>query len=162
MFFNKSTPTTADSNEPTFRWGPFLTNDEQAQGHYVAVSATGGGKSLNICLLQADVLSHVGKGEGYRCLIYDAKQESYPIVAASCDERLIKTFNPFDKRGVAWWISRDVDQSAVPSNSLIRLFPITTTRSHSFRPQPETSSGEFVLPSESPSLTGGFPTCFER
>lgn len=111
LFKKSLTPETPA--EATFSWGPYKLTDEQCEGHFAAIATTGGGKGLTISLLQQDVLKRVGKGEGVRTLIVDAKQDTYPIVAASCDERLIKTFNPFDKRGVAWWISRDLDQSAV-------------------------------------------------
>ena len=100
----RSEESVSHESVPHFRWGPAKLPDQGFQSHSLAISTTGGGKTLTIRMLQQDVLKHVGKGLGYRALVYDAKGDALPILSSIVDPTLIKTFNPFDSRGVAWWV----------------------------------------------------------
>lgn len=116
-----------------FQWGPFQFTDEDAEAHFLALGTTGSGKTLILRLLQQSVLSYVGQGHGYRGLCYDAKQDMYPILSAYCEPDRIKLLNPFDARGVAWDIAKDVTRSSVAMEIAFTLIPEVSDNSPFFR-----------------------------
>jgi type IV secretory pathway TraG/TraD family ATPase VirD4 len=54
------------------------------------------------------VLKKVGLGDDVRALVYDAKQDFTSIVSGIAPESEIVILNPFDERGVAWNMARDI------------------------------------------------------
>jgi type IV secretory pathway TraG/TraD family ATPase VirD4 len=92
--------------------------------HTLFVGTTGGGKTLAMRLLQQSTIPIVGTGQGYRALVYDAKQDAMPILSAMIKDRSrIKLMNPFDSRSVSWDIQRDVTRSSVAMEIAHTLFP---------------------------------------
>lgn len=69
------------------------------------------------------VLNRVGTGIGRRALIYDAKQDIIPQLAAYCDLRHVRTLNPYDGRGVAWDIAADVAEPLTAMEIAFTLIP---------------------------------------
>jgi type IV secretory pathway TraG/TraD family ATPase VirD4 len=97
--------------------------ETETQGHFVFIGTTGSGKTVLFRLLMQSVLVYVGLGLGYRSLIYDAKQDMLPILAAFADRKRTKTLNPHDHRGVAWDISADVTEPRIAMEIAYTLIP---------------------------------------
>ncbi|MDZ4849680.1 MAG: type IV secretion system DNA-binding domain-containing protein [Pirellulaceae bacterium] len=123
----------SQSGELVFSWGQFELHESDTEGHFLAIGTTGSGKTIILRLLMQDALSLVGKGLGYRGLVYDAKQDVYPILAGYCEIDRIKSLNPFDARGYAWWMSKDVRVSAVAMEVAFTLIPEVSESSAFFR-----------------------------
>lgn len=107
----------------TFRFGALELLEEDISTHTIFFGTTGSGKTLAMRLLQQDVIPLVGIGEGYRALVYDAKGDAMPILSAIGDRSRIKLMNPFDARGVAWDIAKDVKRSTVAMEISHTLMP---------------------------------------
>lgn len=93
-------------------WGgvDLLTEDENL--HFAVCGCTGSGKTLEIRLLMKSVLAGMRANEDRRALIYDAKRDSYPLLYALGLGPLVINMNPFDRRGVAWDLARDIQSGA--------------------------------------------------
>ena len=92
-----------------FRLGALEMLEEDISTHTIFLGTTGSGKTLAMRLLQQCAIPLVGTGLGYRALVYDSKQDAMPILSAIIPDRSrLKLMNPFDARGVAWDISKDV------------------------------------------------------
>jgi type IV secretory pathway TraG/TraD family ATPase VirD4 len=74
-------------------------------------------------LLMQSVLPDIGDGGDVRALVYDAKQDALPILSAICPEAQIRTTNPFDARGVAWDLCRDIREPRVAIEIAFTLIP---------------------------------------
>lgn len=108
------------------RFGPFLlTMAEQCQ-HFAAVGSTGSGKTILLRLLMQDVLPLIVQETCWRAILYDAKQDALPILAAIAPETRVLTANPLDRRGVAWDIARDVTEPAIAVEIARTLIPEVT------------------------------------
>lgn len=121
------------ANQLVYQWGPFELNDEATEAHFLGLGTTGSGKTLLLRLLQQSVLPYVGAGLGIRALVYDAKQDAMPILYGYCDPSRIKLLNPFDERGVAWDIAKDVARSAVAMQTAFTLIPEVADSTPFFR-----------------------------
>lgn len=104
-------------------FGGYELPEEDSQAHFQFVGTTGSGKTLGMRLLMQSTLSRVGAGEGYRGLVYDAKQDALPLLSAFCDRDRLFTLNPFDDRGVAWDIARDINEPRVALEIAFTLIP---------------------------------------
>jgi hypothetical protein len=108
---HKSRPTIGDKKELV--WGRHRMPASEATGHFLAVAASGGGKSTLLQLLMQSALGEIGVAPDTRALVYDAKQEALPQLEAICPLARIITAHPYDKRGAAWDLYRDVKDPAV-------------------------------------------------
>jgi hypothetical protein len=88
---------------------------EAANTHFCFIGATGSGKTVGIRILMQSALPEIGKGQGHRALVYDAKRDMLPVLAGIIDARHIKTLNPFDERSFAWDMAKDIK---TPANAL--------------------------------------------
>lgn len=98
---------------PTYPdWGAvnLLPDDEVL--HFAVCGCTGSGKTLEIRQLMKSVLSGMSADEDRRALIYDAKRDAYPFLHALGLGPLVLNLNPFDRRGVAWDLAKDITSPA--------------------------------------------------
>ena len=112
---------TADDSELV--WGRHRLPSSEATGHFLGVAASGGGKSTLVQLLLQSGLGNAGRTPDLRALIYDAKQNILPLAAAICPHAKVVTSHPYDQRGAAWAISRDVKDPAVALEVAFTLIP---------------------------------------
>jgi type IV secretory pathway TraG/TraD family ATPase VirD4 len=92
-------------------WGRASLTEDDLGSHFLAVGSSGSGKSLMLRLLMQSVFESVGDGNGIHGLVYDAKRDMLPILSAFVKPQFIKTFSPFDQRGVGWATYKDVTDS---------------------------------------------------
>lgn len=104
-------------------WGRHLLPHSEATGHFMAVAASGGGKSTLLQLLMQTALPKIGLTPDYRALIYDAKQDILPLLAAICPNAKVVTAHPYDQRGAAWDMQRDVTDAATALETAMTLIP---------------------------------------
>jgi len=118
-----------DEGRQVFFGGDYLPADE-ATKHFLAVGTTGSGKTIVLRLLMQSALPDIGSGNDTRAIIYDAKQDMMSILASIVDPGLICTTNPFDQRGAAWCLWRDVREPRVAVEIAFTLIP----REHESQP----------------------------
>lgn len=119
----QATPKNPSTPLLTVSWGGLELPASEAMNHFLAVGTTGSGKTTQLRLQMQTLLPYVGSGRGLRALVYDAKQDMLPVLSAFCRRDLVKTFNPFDARGVAWDICRDVTEPRVAVEIVFTLIP---------------------------------------
>ena len=90
------------------RWGGHLLPREAETAHFLCVGTTGSGKTLTIKNLMRSVLPDVGRVPDQRALVYDAKQDVLSFLGSLNLQVPVVTLNPFDARGAAWAMGRDV------------------------------------------------------
>ena len=119
-------PTQQDFDEffdSTYQFGTILLDREECPQHFCFVAATGGGKTTYIRLLQQDVMRGMRNEPDTRALIYDAKQDQQSILAGIDPGVRVVTFDPFDARGVAWDLAKDVCEPRVAIEIAYTLVP---------------------------------------
>jgi hypothetical protein len=104
-------------------WGRHQLEESEATGHFLAAAASGGGKSTLLQLLMQSCLAGVGGEPDTRALVYDHKQDILPLLSAIAPRAKIVTSHPFDQRGAAWNIARDVTNPAIALETARTLFP---------------------------------------
>jgi len=93
-------------------WGTELLPIENATTHFLVAGTTGAGKTLLINRLMQSVLPHIGKDRrDLRALVYDAKGDSLRALHSMASCRIV-TLHPFDQRGAAWDMARDITTPA--------------------------------------------------
>ena len=99
------------------RWGrsPLTENDETSS--FLAVGASGSGKTVIVRSLMQTVLSDVGDGNGTHALVFDPKNDAMSILATFVDLSRVKLFNPLDSRCVNWDTAKDI-RSPLECNQL--------------------------------------------
>ena len=107
----------------TARFGPLLLPPDEQTQHFAAVGSTGSGKTTLLRLLMQDVVPNIASGTDQRALIYDAKQDVMSMLKGISPDTVVLTMNPFDERGVAWDIARDVTDPAVAIEMACTLIP---------------------------------------
>ncbi|MEX2171048.1 MAG: type IV secretion system DNA-binding domain-containing protein [Pirellulales bacterium] len=107
----------------TLAWGRHQLEESEATGHFLAVAASGGGKSTLLQLLMQSCLGGVGIEADTRALVYDHKQDILPLLNAIAPHAKIVTSHPFDERGAAWNIARDITNPAIALETARTLFP---------------------------------------
>ena len=90
------------------RWGRSPLTEDDEVSSFLAVGASGSGKSLILRCLMQSVLSQVGKGKGIHGLVYDPKNDAMSILSAFVEPTRIKLFNPLDARCVCWDAAKDI------------------------------------------------------
>ena len=119
----------SETNQPfedlddAYRFGPVLLAEEECPQHFLFVGATGGGKTTAIRLLMQDVVTKIEAGRDTRALIYDPKQEMPSILHGINPDTRVVLLNPFDDRGAAWDICRDVREPRVAIEVAFTLIP---------------------------------------
>ena len=93
-----------------FNWLTLPLDEKDTEGHFMGVGTTGSGKTTVFRMLMQSVLPRVRHGSQVRAIVYDAKEDALPVLSAIVDPTLIKTLNPFDARGVAWAIYKDITE----------------------------------------------------
>jgi type IV secretory pathway TraG/TraD family ATPase VirD4 len=99
---------------------------------FAILGSTGSGKTISIRLLMQSVLPNIGKGNDQRALIYDAKQDMISILAGINPPCEIVILNPFDKRGVAWDMAKDITAPATAQQIATILIPENKNASQPF------------------------------
>lgn len=105
---------------------------EAATTHFCFIGATGSGKTVSIRLLMQSAFPLIGKGYGHRAIVYDAKRDILPVLGGMMDSRYVVTFNPFDKRSVAWDMAKDITTPANALQLATILIPIEKNASQPF------------------------------
>lgn len=85
------------------RFGPVKLRQGDLGKHTLVLGKTGSFKSKFLRLMMQGTLPLVERGEGYKGIVYDAKQDScsYLVGMGVAPERLL-IVNPFDARGLEW------------------------------------------------------------
>ncbi len=104
-------------------WGDTPLPLDEATSHFLAVGATGSGKTTIIRLFLQTVFPRFLANGDNRAIVYDAKQDALPLVHAMAPHIDIATLNPFDQRGAAWDIAADVIEPRVAIEIAFTLFP---------------------------------------
>jgi hypothetical protein len=95
---------------PFFYWAGLPCPIEMAKGHYLAVGSSGSGKTLHSDVLRVGLCSGLQTGADIRVLEIDNKGEAMArYVARGVQPRLV---DPFDERGWAWDMARDLNCTA--------------------------------------------------
>ncbi|MBX9792570.1 MAG: type IV secretion system DNA-binding domain-containing protein [Pirellulales bacterium] len=122
-----TTPTDAQTNGPGSAdeclWFGVDLPFREATSHCMLAGATGSGKTTMLRLFMQGVLPRIGPGSGQRALVYDAKGDLMSLLPAISPASIIKTTNPFDARGVAWNLHRDVREPRVALQIAFTLIP---------------------------------------
>jgi type IV secretory pathway TraG/TraD family ATPase VirD4 len=118
-----STSSQSSGSQFTIYWGGLEIPSSEALNHFLAIGTTGSGKTTVLRLLMQSTLPYVGSGKGLRALVYDAKQDMLPVLSSFCQRSLINTLNPFDIRGVAWDMCRDITEPRIAVEFVFLLFP---------------------------------------
>lgn len=111
------------ANDPGIPWGGIDLPSDTARKHLCVVGATGSGKTTMILRLMNRVLPQIGLGLGHRALIYDPKQEFMSHLAGMHLSCPVVVLNPFDKRGAAWDMAKDVTGPATALEVATILIP---------------------------------------
>ncbi|MBX3412616.1 MAG: type IV secretion system DNA-binding domain-containing protein [Pirellulales bacterium] len=120
---NGAAQTTTTNTGSKIIFGNGELDEREATGGFLLVGAPGSGKSLLLLLLMKSVLGSIGGNRDVRALVYDAKQNILPLLRAIAPNAKIVTTNPWDKRGVAWDMSRDVREPRVAIEIAFTLIP---------------------------------------
>lgn len=113
-----------------------LPLDEAATKHFCFIGATGSGKTVSIRLLLQSVLPVFNpqkqKIGTERALIYDVKRDMFPILQGIVGRDRVITLNPFDTRGYAWNMYKDIDSPSHAQEIATILIPPNPNASQPF------------------------------
>jgi len=118
-WFKQETPQTSANQieevdlTSTLQFGTLRLDSAEATQHFLAIAATGGGKTTILRRLLQDMIPSIGRGDDARALIYDAKQDAVSMLRGIAPQVELLITNPFDERGVAWNLGRDICESRV-------------------------------------------------
>lgn len=119
------TTTQPSGNEdPTFRFGPVLIDAQEIVNHLMIFGATGSGKTTLIRLLLQDILPRMLQQSDWRMLITNPKKDALSVLHGiqPSGVRIITT-DPFDARGVAWDMCRDITEPRTALQFAYTLLP---------------------------------------
>jgi hypothetical protein len=125
-------PESVSSTEPTVLWGAHNIPISQATGHFLFTGGLASGKTIITRILLQSALKHIGCGLNHRALIYDAKGDLRSLLAGTQLRCNIHNLNPFDRRGVAWDISADVNSPLAAQQLAAVLVPNDDSSSQPF------------------------------
>ena len=108
---------------PGVFFGWIRVPESQATTHFAIVGATGSGKTIMIRSMMESVLSRIGTGQDSRAIIYDAKRDMIPILVGQGRGEHIISLHPFDERGSAWDMSKDITSPAAADQAATVLIP---------------------------------------
>ncbi len=121
---------TADQDRISF--GGELLDHGQEKMHFAIAGSTGGGKSTLMQLLMQQSLATVGMGLQRRAVVYDAKQNIFPVIKAIAPEASVHLMNPFDRRSSRWAMWEDVDSASTAHQVASIFVPPSTNLSQPF------------------------------
>ncbi len=108
---------------PGVRFGWLQVPESQATTHFAIMGATGSGKTILIRSMMESILPRIGQGKDTRALIYDAKRDMIPILVGQGMEDRIVSLHPFDQRGSAWDMAKDITSPASADQAATVLIP---------------------------------------
>ena len=108
--------------EEFIRFGKLLIPEQEGTNHLAIIGSTGSGKTTLLRLLLQSILPRIANRDS-RALIYDAKQDALPILSGIVDPSQVVTLNPFDTRGRAWDISKDINEPRIMEEFCQNLIP---------------------------------------
>lgn len=109
--------------DPGILWGTVRIPTSNATSHFAVVGAVGSGKTLTIRMLMQDQLTRIKPGSDRRAIIYDAKQDMMQIVGSMGLRCKVMLLNPFDERGYAWDMAKDVTSPLSARELAMTLIP---------------------------------------
>lgn len=112
------------SADGSIRFGPILVPPEFVTQHFLAFAATGGGKTTLLRLMLQDILPEISEHNDCRLLMTNPKRDAMSILHGIAPTGVkIETLDPFDSRGLAWNISRDVREPRTALQFAATLIP---------------------------------------
>jgi type IV secretory pathway TraG/TraD family ATPase VirD4 len=120
----------AENDGVQFGW--LKVPENQATTHFAVIGSTGSGKTLLIRFLLQSVLPRMKGGQDSRALIYDAKRDMLPILSGMKLAVPVITLHPFDKRGAAWDMAKDISSPASADQMATILIPLDTNATNPF------------------------------
>jgi hypothetical protein len=108
----------------TVSWGMIRIPYVETENHFLAVGATGSGKTLMIHALMKTVLPKIKTHPNFRAFVYDDKPDFLPFAKQLELEQYVWNFDPFDANGVAWDMAADVTTYAEAEQVAAVLAPI--------------------------------------
>lgn len=118
-----------NEDDNSFRLGPLLITFDDIVNHIMLFGATGAGKTSLIRIFCQDVVPLIGDGRDYRLLMNNPKGDAISILhgIAPSGVRIVNT-DPFDDRGVAWDMYKDICE---PRTALQLAFTLIPKRNES-------------------------------
>jgi len=113
-------------------FGGEMLEHGQEKLHFAVTGSTGSGTSTLLQLLMQQSLASVGKGLQRRAVIYDAKQNIYPIIQSIRPDVTVHLMNPFDRRSSRWAMWEDVDSASTAHQVASIFVPPSTNLSQPF------------------------------
>lgn len=110
-------------DEPRLVWAGLSLPERFSAGHFTILGPTGSGKTVTLRLLMQSVLTRIRPGSGWRALIYDPKGEFLPLLSGMPLACPVITLHPYDRRGAAWNIGRDITDRSVALSLAATLIP---------------------------------------
>jgi GTPase SAR1 family protein len=111
-------PSRQTAHDIEILWAGTRFRESLAQGHYCIIGMPGSGKTVALNGLMNSVLPSCRPGTDKRAVIFDPKGDIMGLLPRLCgsdgetdkhfDERHIYLLNPFDQRGYAWDIAKDI------------------------------------------------------
>lgn len=117
-----SLPVESPASPEGIAFGDVVLDEAEATSHFLAVGATGSGKTCVIRRLLQSTLPAVATSD-FHAIIADAKQDALPMLSAMVDPKWIRSLNPFDDRGVAWRMHEDIREYRVAIEFAFILMP---------------------------------------
>ncbi len=102
---HRSPMTGAENDGSLLVWGPFRIHPAYATEHFLVAGTTGSGKTVLVNMLMKSALR---SGLRRRALIYDSKQEVIPLLDGMGLRPRTRLLHPFDQRGSAWDMAKDI------------------------------------------------------
>lgn len=108
----------------SIRFGPILIPPESVTTHFLTFGATGAGKTTMLRLMLQDIVPHIGQNKDWRLLMTNPKRDAMSILGGIAPTGVrVQTLDPFDARGLAWDIRRDVREPRTALQLTNTLFP---------------------------------------
>lgn len=121
--------------EPALLWGGVLLPARCGTEHFCVIGESGSGKTKTIQLLLKSVLPTIRTGSNRRAMIYDAKRDLFSILSSFNLSCPVQTLHPFDRRGVAWDIAKDVTDPMIAIEIATILIPENAGEKEPYFPQ---------------------------
>ena len=122
-YFRRQKKIDSDDVTEIFPLGPIGVPFEDTTQHFAMIGATGSGKTICMRMLMQEVMAGITPGSDRRALVYDAKQDMPSLLHGMDVQVPLKLLNPFDNRGVAWDIARDVNEPRIAIEIVFTLMP---------------------------------------
>jgi hypothetical protein len=117
---------TISPGQPYLWWGMLPISPKEATKNFLIVGAPGYGKSLSIELALNCIVPEIRTDTDSRMVIYDAKSDMGPFIAARKGEGCpLETLDPFAAGCVAWDMAKDIRTPKDASEVVSALIPET-------------------------------------